>query len=343
MGLVDGILNAESLSESSKAQYLEKLATITKHLGKTVDWIIDHPAQVVHALRQRYPTNALTQRAFVVAIKAVFIHNKDLKVSKADQFQQYSEYQNEMSQAVTERYLAAEPSEKERRNWVPWRDVLAKERELAAREFGSTEHLLLAMYCLIEPLRQDYGKLRVLVEREPPEGSAGNYLVINPECTRGKLVLNTYKTAKSYGRYERDLPPNLLAVIKASLLAQPRAYLFVDDSGQPYRIKNSFTKFSNRILQRIFGKNFTVSLMRHSHISNIDFNASTPGELIEKSKNMAHSLHMQQMYRRRVDPLPPLQIIKQMPAPASPPAVPRPSGGGVTTGANGERYVTLGL
>lgn len=341
MSLADGILRAESLSESSKTQYLEKLATLSKHMGKSLEYMVDHPTEVVAALKQRYPSNTLTQRAFVVAIKALFIHNGDLKVTKAAQFQQYSEAQSEMSQAVTERYHAAQPSDKERRNWVPWPEVLAKERELAAREFGSTAHLVLAMYCLIEPLRQDYGKLRVLVDRQPPEGAAGNYLVINPECTRGRLVLNTYKTAKSYGRYERDLPPALLAVIKASLLTSPRAYLFVDESGQPYRIKNSFTKFSNRILRRIFGKNFTVSLMRHSHISSIDFNASTPGELIEKSRNMAHSLHMQQLYRRKVEPEPPLQVVKQ-PHAAAPP-VPCAPPQGVTVGTNGERYLTLGL
>lgn len=342
MSLADGILRAETLSESSKTQYLEKLAALSKHMGKPLDYLVDHPAHVVQVLKQRYPGKPLTQRAYVVAIKALFIHNADLKVTKAEQFQQYSESQQEMSQEVTERYMSAQPSERERRNWVPWPEVLAKERELAAREFGSTEHLLLAMYCLIEPLRQDYGKLRVLVDRQPPDGAVGNYLVINPECTRGKLVLNTYKTAKSYGRYERDLPPALLAVLKASLLAQPRAYVFVDDSGQPYRIKNSFTKFSNRTLQRIFGRNFTVSLMRHSHISSIDFNASTPGELIEKSRNMAHSLHMQQLYRRKVEPAPPLQVVKQPGGPPPPVQAVQPATG-VTVGTNGERYLTLGL
>ena len=337
MTLADGILNAESLSENTKTQYLEKLSTLTRHMGVSLDYLLDHPTEVVQALKRRYPHNTLTQRAFVVAVKALFIHNGDLKTTKADQFKQYTESQSEMSQAVTERYHSAQPSDKERRNWVPWPDVLAKERELAAREFGSLDHLLLAMYCLIEPLRQDYGKLRILVDRQPPEGAKGNYLVINPECTRGRLVLNTYKTAKSYGRYERDLPPNLLAVIKASLLTKPRAYLFVDDSGQPYRIKNSFTKFSNRILRRIFGKSFTVSLMRHSHISSIDFNASTPGELIDISRNMAHSLHMQQLYRRRVEPEPPLQVTR-LPATVPPSQMPSQ---GVVVGTDGDRYLTV--
>jgi hypothetical protein len=43
-----------------------------------------------------------------------------------------------------------------------------------------------------------------------------------------------------------------------------------------------------------------VSLLRHSFISSTDFNEATPKELIQKAKNMTHSLLMQQMYRRRL-------------------------------------------
>lgn len=337
--LVDGILQAEKLGESSKMQYLEKLATLKKIMGKPLEYIVDNPRHVASVLKQRY-TCPLTQRAFIAAIKAVFNHTDGMRVEKADQFQQFTEYQNDMSQAVHERYMAAEPSDKERQNWVTWNEVMLKERQLAMTEYGSPDHLLLAMYCLIEPMRQDYGSLRILVDREPPTGVTGNFLVIASDGSSGRLVLNTYKTAKSYGTYDRTLPIQLLSIIKASLVATPRAYLFVDDSGEPYRKKNSFTKFSNRTLKRLFGKSFTVSLMRHSHISNIDFNASTPGQLIEKSRNMAHSLTMQQLYRRHIDPLPPLTVVKQ---PSSKPLAQPQSTSGVLLGPHGERYLSLSV
>lgn len=342
MALVDGILQAEKLSESSKTHYLEKLATLSRLVGQPVDWIIDHPNKVVAAIRRRY-TCPLTQRAFVSAVKAVFHHNPELKETKPRTFQQFTEYQNEMSQAINERYMAAQPSEKEQRNWVPWPDVLAKEQELAHSEYGSYDHLLLAMYCLIEPLRQDYGTLKILVDKLPPEDSTGNYLAVASNASWGKLILNTYKTAKNYGVFQRDLPADLLAVIRANLLAHPRAYLFVDENGLPYKKKNSFTQFSNRTLRRLFGKNFTVSLMRHSHISNIDFNASTPGELFAKSRNMAHSISMQQMYRRKVDPLPPITVVKQPAAVPVAPSPPPASAPGVVTDADGQRFLQLSV
>lgn len=337
--LVESILKTDALEESSKTQYLEKLATLTKLLGKPVEYLVDHPRHVIAAIAKHYP-QPLTQRTFVTAIKALF-HYNDLKASKASQYQEYTEHQNRLSQAATERYMAAEPSDRERRNWVPWDEVRKRERELAATEHASDEHLLLAMYCLIEPLRQDYGALHIMVNKEPDEGAPGNYLCIADTGAWGSLILNKYKTAKKYGTFKRQLPPDLLGIIKASLLARPRRYLFLDESGQPYHKTNSFTKMSNRTLARIFGKNFTVSMMRHSYISSIDYNASTPGELFEKSRNMAHSIAMQQLYRRKVEPLPPLTVTK-LPDTATPqPPQPQPQPQGVSFGSDGSRYLTL--
>lgn len=331
-GLVDGIIAATTLSDSSKTQYLEKLATITKLTGQPLEWVIDHPHEVHLAISKQY-SSPLTQRAVIAAIKAVFHYNPEIRAAKAAAYTQFTEYQSVASQAITERYMAAEPSEKERTNWVPWPDVVAKERQLATTEYASSDHLLLAMYSLIEPLRQDYGALRIIVDRLPPTDATTttNFLAIARDGSWGKLVLHEYKTFKKYGAYTRDLPPELLRIIKASLIAKPRAYLFVDDSGKPYKLSNSFTQFSNRTLKRIFGKKFTVSLMRHSHISNIDFNASTPGDLFQKSKNMAHSIGMQQLYRRKVEP----------PQPVSPTVSPQQNT--ITHGPNGERYINLSV
>ena len=329
--LVDGILEAPNLTESSKAQYLEKLSTVTKLTGQPLEWVLDHPDEVHVVIAKHYPST-LTQRAIISAIKSVFHYNDHIRASKPTQYNRYTEYQTLASQAITERYMAGQPSDRERKNWVPWSDVLAKERLLSATEYASTDHLLLAMYCLIEPLRQDYGALRIMVDRVPSPEATGNYLAIARDGSWGKIFLTSYKTAKKYGTYSRDLPTPLLQVIKASLIATPRAYLFVDEKGKAYKLTNSFTQFSNRTLKRIFGKAFTVSMMRHSHISATDFNASTPGDLFTKSKNMAHSIGMQQLYRRTVEPLPP---------PPPQPRSPSPTIPAITHGPNGERFIDL--
>lgn len=345
-GLVDSVLDAESLAPSSRVQYVKNLGTLARVMGKPIDALVDDADLVIETIKRRYAC-PMTQRTFVSAIKALFIYNEGLKETHERQLQRFADFQNELSASVNDRYMSAEPSDRERRNWVPWPDVLARERELAAAEYGSNDHLLLAMYTLIEPMRQDYGALRVLVDRQPPPAADAaatprNYLVLDRSGSAGTLMLDTYKTAKRYGRYERSLPPQLLAVIKTSLLAHPRAYLFVDDSGRPYRNRNSFTQFSNRALKRLFGgKAVTVSMLRHSHISSIDFNGSTPGDLFQKSRHMAHSIAMQQLYRRKVMPAeppppPPPVVVKLVPAAAA-----RRRNQGLVRAQNGERYVAM--
>ena len=329
--LVDGILEATTLTDSSKAQYLEKLSTVTKLTKQPLEWVLDHPDEVQAVIAQHY-TSPLTQRSIIAAIKAVFHYNDDIKASKQAQYNKFTEFQSSVSLEISNRYMAAEPSEKERRNWVPWPEVVAKEQQLAAREYASPDHLLLAMYCLIEPLRQDYGALRIMVDRMPAADAVGNYLAIARDGSWGKLILTEYKTAKKYGTYTRDLPTSLLRIIKASLIANPRAYLFMDERGKPYKLTNSFTQYSNRTLKRIFGKACTVSTMRHSHISNIDFNASTPGDLFRKSKHMAHSIATQQLYRRTVEPA---QVLHQTQP------VPQPLINAITHGPNGERFIEM--
>ena len=329
--LVDGILEATTLTDSSKAQYLEKLSTVTKLTKQPLEWVLDHPDEVQAVIAQHY-TSPLTQRSIIAAIKAVFHYNDDIKASKQAQYNKFTEFQSSASLEISNRYMAAEPSEKERRNWVPWPEVVAKEQQLAAREYASPDHLLLAMYCLIEPLRQDYGALRIMVDRMPAADAVGNYLAIARDGSWGKLILTEYKTAKKYGTYTRDLPPSLLRIIKASLIANPRAYLFMDERGKPYKLTNSFTQYSNRTLKRIFGKACTVSTMRHSHISNIDFNASTPGDLFRKSKHMAHSIATQQLYRRTVEPA---HVLHQTQP------VPQPLINAITHGPNGERFIEM--
>jgi integrase len=151
----------------------------------------------------------------------------------------------------------------------------------------------------MEPVRADYGNV-ALVDRPLP---GGNYIVM-PTHT---LVLNEYKTKTKYGTFHRNVPQELMDIIRLSLQRHPRQYLFVDESGRPYELQNSYTKFANRLLKNIFGKSVTISLLRHSFISGIDFNRTTPAQLMEISHNMMHSMVMQQLYRRQVEPSSPHQ------------------------------------
>ena len=289
-------LAAADVSKSSKRQYVRNLQTLCRDTKFSLEEIVMSPKKVYMYLLKQYQ-NAQTRRNFIAAVRSLFKHVPDLECEYATAAKRWGDLQAREGDAVSERILKGEPSDRERHNWVRWSDVVAKERELAATEYGSIEHLLLAMYVLIEPGRQDYNAV-ALLSREPSDPAKGNYIIM-PTST---LVLNVYKTAKVYNQYRRELPSELMNIIHTSLRRQPRQFLFVQEDGTPYLRRNSYTKFSNRTLERIFDKKFTVSMLRHCYISEgIDFNKSTPGEIFTAAKHMHHSVAQQQLYRRFVD------------------------------------------
>lgn len=305
---VTSILNAD-LSKRSKEQYersINKLSDLAE--GKPLETILAHPRAMKARIDRAYD-NMQTRKALVSAVRAIFKYNPNVKEHYARQFQIWTEVAQETDKVILDRVASAQPTRRELINWVNWSDVIKKQQELSATEYGSLNHLVLSMYTLMEPMRADFGNLRIYIEgheEPPPDTSDENYIILSGVQGQSKIVLSEYKTSRKYGRFQRPLPDDLVRIIIKSLELQPRHYVFVDDSLQPYIKKNSYTRFVNRILERLFQKRFTISLLRHSFISGIDFNESTPSQLIQYSKNMMHSLGMQQLYRRKI---PEIQVV----------------------------------
>jgi predicted GIY-YIG superfamily endonuclease len=301
---VEILKNVQDLSDGSKKTYLSCLTMLQRDLIKhgynrpDVEWIVTHPKDVIKLIFSVYP-NIHTKHNMVTMIKTLFRHAGDLMERRPDDFKAWGDVVSSLATMKQEQGLSGQMTAKEQEGWVDWKDVLAKEKHLAQTEYGSFDHLMLAMYCLIPPLRQNFGNVKIYHAMPSTDGIKENLVVITP-TGKGTLVLTDYKTSKRYGNFVEELPDDLVRIIQASLAANPRTHLFVKYDGEPYILQNSFTVTSNRTFKRLFGKPVTVSILRHSCISATDFNASTPQELFDKAKNMTHSLGMQQMYRKRV-------------------------------------------
>lgn len=312
------IKNAD-IANNSKRLYIRHLINITKLTGRTLEELLQRPRSSYAIISEKYP-NVQTRRSMLISIKSMFKHVPELQCKHPKAYKKWHKLFKELDVQVTNRIMAAEPTERERANWVRWADVVAKERELAQSEYGGQDHLLLAMYVLIEPGRQEYNALAIL-DKKPSDITRGNFIILPPnQELPAIMVLNDYKTAKTYSTYQRELPPALTAVIRESLRQRPRKFLFTQDDGSPYLKRNSFSKYSNRTLERLFGKKFTVGLMRHSYISEgIDFTHSLPGQLFDAAKHMHHSIAQQQLYRRRVPSEEKPTIVLSQDTRASPP------------------------
>lgn len=293
------LLNSD-ISEASKKMYISQIDCLIESTKQPIEWIMSHPVEVLSAMeREDYSESMKKNR--ISSICSLFKHWDEAASEFPEERTAWANAQKSMNKQSMERTLTGDPSEREILNWVPWKKVLATESVLRKTECGSWRHLLLAMYTHIEPMRGDFGHVKIYTS-EPPacETEQNNYLYLAPAQGQSRICLNEYKTSRKYGQFSRTIPESLVFIMTQSLREDPRDYLFVDVHGAPYAKKNSFVKFANRMLYSIFGKHMTISLLRHSFISAIDFNKSNAGDLMNVSRNMQHSIEMQQYYRRNV-------------------------------------------
>lgn len=94
-----------------------------------------------------------------------------------------------------------------------------------------------------------------------------------------RMVFNSYKTAKTYGRQEIVMPPALKSIITKWIATNPTDYLLFDTNFNPM----TSVKLNQRI-NRIFDKKVGVNMLRHSYLTD------KFGETINQKKEIADTM-----------------------------------------------------
>lgn len=289
---IASIVQAE-LSPVTKRVYLERMKYMLTQLKVDVLTILRNPRKYIGWIRETFDALA-TQKSYISAVLAVFRHNEGLKQQEQKHYDAWHAAFKEVDTQIDERYKRNEPSERQANGFVPFEEIVEKRDQL---EKGSDERLLLCVYTYIPPLRADWNRVRIYTTSEVPnEIKEENYIVMDEKKRAGKLILREFKTATKHTQYEKELPIELVTEILANLDKNPRDFLFQDRNGAPYRA-SSYTKWANRILQRLFNRPLTISLIRHAYINTLDFNALTVHEKEVIARDMAHTIGTQDRYR----------------------------------------------
>ena len=301
------IFNSESLSDSSKKLYkrnLEKLMEVTQN--RDLKKLAQNPDKVFQFLQTQDVSNA-SKKSMIAAMMSAIKHSSALFNLRDDDavLESWREKMAKVQEQLDQKNLSGQLTPAEQDKWIEWKNVLRCERHIRKTEYASIKHLLIAMYVYIEPLRSDFGNVKLFFDAVDTNYK-NNYIFIDTtEPEKSFLELVTYKTSGKYGNKRIILPGQLVHIISTSVQSYPREYLFVNKYDEPFEKRNSFTVFSNRIFEEIFGKKVTVNILRHSRISSIRFDDSRPIELQNIASKMGHSLGMQQRYRRLDETTPP--------------------------------------
>jgi hypothetical protein len=314
--LAKQLVDEKKVTESTAQAYIRSLYYLNnKKPFKTLTFL-KKTAEIEKTIGE-YAEN--TKKALLATIVSVLSLYKE----KPSYKKLYAYYHEKMMGKVAEMRKtdaeSSEKTEKEKENWVDWKEVsekktalrnevmeFANKRTITPEQYTTLLHyVVLSLYADIPPRRnQDYlGMVVSRVGKKNPVDALPkdkNYLLLDGKVPR-QFVFNVYKTAKTYGQQHQNVPNTgeaplmdcLLTYLKHHPLAKvnkPKATEFsflVSHDGVPLTAGNSIT----RILNKIFNKKIGSSMLRHIFLSSkydvkdMETTASAMGHSVAEQRN----------------------------------------------------------
>ena len=226
----------------------------------------------------------------------------------------YTKEMIDLANKSNENYKKQEKSQKQVDNWVEYEDLvrlannmlakLKKHSILTKEELTRAEYNLLQEYIVLRfylnfPLRNDLADVRIISDKSE-DNKKDNFLLVDENNI--SLILNDYKTVKTFGPQEYNLDKKFSKVIKI-FLKHNRSGFFITKSNRNEAITpNGITKLLNRLFKRELDKQISTSMIRHITATYDRKNDKTLAELealkAKIQKKYLHSDDTNQLYRK---------------------------------------------
>lgn len=302
----------EKVKENTAMKYIRDLYYINNDKPFNNLTFLKKPDAVMSKLQKRKLATS-TQKNYVASILSILSVHKDKKGIE-ELHNKYTEIMDNIVKVLESENPENTKSKKQEKNWISWDEILKKRDELETtirqdlkglkfKDMDKRKHynvllntVVLSIYTLIPPRRNDYAIMEVVQDEKDASNDRMNYLVLNDS----KFIYNNYKTDKTFGKQEIDIPKNLMNVIKLYLRfhpllqTKPKTYpvdFLVMSDGKRIPKNNGITRILNRIFDN---KNIGSSLLRHIFLT--DKYGDVLQEKNEMAKKMGHSVGMQNEY-----------------------------------------------
>ena len=292
------------VSDKTMKMYLSTLSALAKAVGHNLDdddnglWIEKNYSKLmdhIDSLKSKHTRKNKT------AVLVVFANTYGLKDKT---IKDLSERMDKLSQEVKSDYESNTMNDKQKENWLTVEELDKKIADLKEdipktklsgfNDYNKViKYLILSIYKFI-PLRNDIVDVKI-VQGAPPKDSADtdiNYIYI-PKTTGASLVLNSYKTKDVYKQKVIKLPYEITSDLRRYLpliqSVSPNNWFVVGkrDHDKPMT-RNAFTKYLNKI----FGKNVSTSMIRHTIVSSVyQVDKDEFKKKAELADKMGHSMH----------------------------------------------------
>ena len=248
--------NRPKLSPSSVKTYTSILLNLHKNLNgsnENVEWFRSNSPPILQHLENK---NKSTEKSTLSALYVL------------TQNPVYQKRMNQLSKSMHEENKLQKKSEKQQENWMSVKEIQSKYDELynkvqqifkkkAIADIGVIMDYLLVAFLsghLFPPRRNlDYA----LLKWKDYDKNVDNYY-----C-RGKLYFNKYKTSDTYGLAVLKVPKELDTILKKWLKMNPSPYVLISSNEKPLSSSQI-----TRMLNKIFGKEVSVNMLRHIYLTN---------------------------------------------------------------------------
>ena len=297
------LFSRSDIKEITYKQFVSKLVQWVSYIegDKTLSNLITNPEESLNILKGVetikqtstnyhlylsavvcYTKNVLTGSKFMMGVKSGGL------VSMADTCNRWRELLKENWVPIQDHYDSNEPTDKQKEMVVPFEELI---EALGKLKKGSPEHLLLAFYTKVAPIRGEYFEMKLIMEGDKiPE--EGNYIIMK----EGKLVIHDFKANKTCPTIETIISDEVMVWVRRSLVNTPRKYLFVTPKESKPFERTAFSNWACRTLTRIFKKPMNLTVLRHIYITHMIAIKTPVSELKMLAKNMGHSRTSQRMY-----------------------------------------------
>lgn len=215
----------------------------------------------------------------------------------------YQDYYSELIEDYENNYDKQVKSDKENKNWITQKELEKKRHELAALidkmdlddlnrkdEDIIQQHLVLMLYSLIPPIRNDYAQMKVY---ENHTSKNENFINLKNK----EIILNKYKTDKTYGMKKINIPNELIKLIKRWINISQSNYLLINIYDRKPMTNNGLTKYLNKIFKP---KKVSTTLLRKLYLSEKYPVIHNRKDMKQDAYIMGHSIDTQQgIYRKK--------------------------------------------
>ena len=280
--------NRPNLSTSSLKTYSSVLRNLQKNMDGNddgLDWFSRKDQDILDYLKNKTPQTKKT------TLSALFVLTKK---------QSFKDVMMQVMKSVNETNKEQKMNEKQKENWISVKEIqdiydafLVKIKSMLSNKSILNESIMMEFLLVsflggvsgLSPRRsQDFTELKIR-----------NYDTKKDNFFKaGKFYFNVYKTAKTYGLQVIDVPKDLNIILKKWIKINTNDYILYSTNG------NKLTSPQiTRILNKVFGKNVSTSMLRHIYLTDTYKNIPALSQMQQLATNMSHSISTAMEYIKK--------------------------------------------